>query len=423
MRVFIHTMYFLPEFGSAPILMNELAAFLSARGHEVHVVTTIPRPPHSRKYKGRLKAVESRNGFMVTRFLTNFTVHHIGRLVAWSVYTLMTILNLGRVRKGDVLFLRLPPLQLGVTGIIAGKLRKAKVILNVQDIHPDLSIESGLLRNPRIIRMALRFEKWIYDGVPRILVISEGFKKNLVDKGVDEAKIKILPNWVDTDFLKPLDRDNPWARGHGLDGRFVVMYSGTISISSIRTLETILDSARLLADDPEVLFVIVGEGLKRKELLDKARCLQLDNVLFLPFQPYADLPSLLASSDVLLVPLDKEKSLLSVPSKLYNFMAAGRPIMGLAHSDSEVRALIEQTGCGVCLSPQDTEGIVSAVRRLKRADGDRLSMGKNARRYAEANYSLKHVLSQMESLLLSLDGEIGRSAVQSNRGGFDELVR
>ena len=396
-------MYYLPEFGSAPILMNELAEYLSDGGHDVEVMTTIPRPPHHKPYRGKLYVRENDNGFPVKRVLTNFTVHHIGRLVAWSIYTLASMINLFRVRRGDVLFLRLPPLQLGITGVLAAKWKKAKILLNVQDIHPDLSIQSGLLRNPRMIKWALGFEKWIYDHSKDILVISDGFKKNLVDKGVDPDKVKIIPNWVDTDFLKPLPKDNPLARRLGVDHKFVVMYSGTISISSISTLENILESARQLQNDQDIRFLIVGEGFKKEQLVSKGRSMDLKNVTFLSFQPYADLPALLASSDVLLVPLDKEKSLLSVPSKLYNFMAAGRPVMGLAHESSEVRSLISETGCGVCVSPEDVDEISSTFRKLKDSPKERSRMGRNSRLYAEENYSKTRVLARLEKIITNLN--------------------
>ena len=110
MRILIHTMYFLPEMGSAPILMNELASSLAARGHRVEIITTLPRPPHNRGYEGRLFVRETRNGVLVKRWPTNATSHPAGRLTAWTIYTLASIWNLRTVRRGDVVFLRLPPL-------------------------------------------------------------------------------------------------------------------------------------------------------------------------------------------------------------------------------------------------------------------------------------------------------------------------
>jgi colanic acid biosynthesis glycosyl transferase WcaI len=403
MRILIHTMYFLPEMGSAPILMNELAASLAARGHEVEVVTTIPRPPHNRGYAGRFFVREQRDGYLVKRALTNFTAHHFGRLLAWSIYTLYTFWNLRKVRRGDIVFLRLPPLQLGVTGWLARRLRGAKAILNVQDIHPDLSIESGLLRNPFAIKAALIFEKMMYRVNERIAVISEGFKKNLMAKGVPGNKITIVPNWVDTEVLRPLPKDNAVSRKFGLDDKFVVMYSGIISISSYETLVHILEAARLLADSPDLRIVIVGEGFKGKDLKAKADALGLKNVLLLPFQPYADLPFMLAGADGLFVPLDKAKSFLSVPSKLYNYMAAGRPIIGLATEASEVAKIIREVRCGVFAPPDDAAAIAAAIRSLAVNRPEREAMGERSRTHVENFYGRAHVMDAWEDLIRRLE--------------------
>jgi colanic acid biosynthesis glycosyl transferase WcaI len=397
-------MYYLPEMGSAPILMDELAASLAARGHEVRIVTTVPRPPHNRGYEGRFFVREIRNGVRVVRFPTNFTVHHLGRLLAWTIYTLATFANLATVRRGDVVFLRLPPLQLGLTGFLARLLRGAKVVLNVQDIHPDLSVESGLLRNPLAIRAARAFERWTYDRAETIIVISEGFKRNLLAKGVPPAKIEVLPNWVDTDLLRPRSRDNPVARRLGLSGVFTVMYSGTISLSSYETLASLLEAARLAGDDPGLRFVIVGEGLKANDLRARAAVLGLKNVLFLPFQPYADLPDLLASADVLLVPLDRENSLLSVPSKLYSCLAAGRPILGLAAEESEVSRIVRDADCGLCVPPGGPAGVAAALLLLRASPERRSAMAANGRALAETRYSRRSVLSAYDELLTRVGG-------------------
>jgi colanic acid biosynthesis glycosyl transferase WcaI len=304
--------------------------------------------------------------------------------------------------RGDVLFLRTPPLQLGLTGFMAKKLKKARVLLNVQDIHPDLSIESGILKNPAAVQFAKALEKWVYGISDHIVVISEGFKQNLLAKGVDPKKLSVIPNWVDTDFLRPLSKENSVSRKYGLSDRFVLMYSGTISISSNLAMERILEAAKLLQAADDVHIAIVGEGLKKEGLQKRAADLGLKNVSFLPFQPYGDLPDLLASSDVLLVPLDKEKSQLSVPSKLYNFMAAGRPIFGLATPDSEVAAIIRDTRCGVSAAPDKPEEIASAILTLRNSRDLCRVMALNARRYVVENFAKPKILSQYEAIIKSI---------------------
>jgi len=192
------------------------------------------------------------------------------------------------------------------------------------------------------------------------------------------------------------------ARKLGLRDKFVVMYSGTVSISGNRALERVLEAAKALASERDVLFVIVGEGLKKGALTARAAALGLDNVAFLPFQPYRDLPALLASSDVLLVPLDEEKSQLSVPSKLYNFMAAGRPILGLTTPGSEVAAILRATGGGMSVPPADVEGIGRAVVELKRSPDARRAAAGKARDFVVRAFAKDRILRSYEETLRSM---------------------
>ncbi|MGZ5514662.1 MAG: glycosyltransferase family 4 protein [Candidatus Aminicenantales bacterium] len=401
MKIIIYTMYYLPDFGSAPILMDELAQSLAGAGHEVEVVTTLPRT-RGEEFRGLVYSRKIEGGVVVKRLWTNSAAFPLARLLAWNIYTAGALLNQLAVRRADVLFLRTPPLQLGVPALFAKVLRGARVVVNVQDIHPDLAIESGILRNPAGIRFAKALEKWVYGLADTIAVISDGFARNLRSKGVPAAKLAVLPNWVDTEFLKPGPKDNPVSRRHGLDGKFVVMYAGTISISSSHALERALEAAALLAGDREIVFVVVGEGLKKDSLREKAAALGLGNVVFLPFVPYPELPALLASSDVLLVPLDRDKSELSVPSKLYTFMAAGRPILGLASPDSEVAVLLRRNDCGLAASPDDPAAIAAAVRTLKGAPERRRALGAQAREYVVRRFAKDAILRSYDALLNSV---------------------
>jgi colanic acid biosynthesis glycosyl transferase WcaI len=401
MKILIHTMYYLPDFGSAPVLMDELARYLAGAGHEVEVVTTMPRE-RGETFRGLAYSRRDGGGLAVKRFWAPRSPAPLGRLLAWNVYTIGALVNLLSVRRGDVLFLRTPPLQLGFPAFWARTLRRARVIVNVQDIHPDLAIESGILRNPAGIGFARALERWVYGLADRIVVISDGFARNLRAKGVPDAKLAVLPNWVDTGFLRPGPKDNPVSRRHGLRDKFVVMYSGTISISSNRALERTLEAAVLLAGERDIGFVVVGEGLKKDAVRGKAAALGLENVLFLPFVPYPELPDLLASSDVLLVPLDKDKSDLSVPSKLYTFMAAGRPILGLAAPGSEVAELLRANDCGLTAAPDDPAAIAAAVREFAMSPEKRRALGANARDFVVRRFSKDTVLRAYDELMRSM---------------------
>ena len=203
---------------------------------------------------------------------------------------------------------------------------------------------------------------------------------------------------------------------HGKLVRPLFSFSGWLGLSSIlyavtssmdrlvisRALERVLEAAKLLAGDPDILFVIVGEGLKKEALRKKAASLGLRNMAFLPFQPYRDLPGLLASADVLLVPLDKDKSQLSVPSKLYTFMAAGRPILGLAEPDSEVAILLCEKECGLAVPPDGAAAVAEAVRTLERSPEKRRLLGGNAREYVVRQFAKDKILGSYDKLLRSM---------------------
>jgi glycosyltransferase involved in cell wall biosynthesis len=143
-------------------------------------------------------------------------------------------------------------------------------------------------------------------------------------------------------------------------------------------------------------------SLDKQNLIEKVYNFQLSNVRFIPFQPQDDLPYLLATSDVLIVPLDTEKSQLSVPSKLYNFMATGRPILGLAHEDSETAKVINRSKCGICIIPENINEIAKAIVDLKNSENLRNTFGQNGRQYAEIHFAKEKVLDVYESLMLSL---------------------
>src|SRR5512136_1759472 len=162
MKIFLHTMYYLPDFGSAPVLMDELARYLAGAGHEVEVVTTLPRE-RGEEFRGLFYSRRDAGGFTVKRFWASSSPHPLGRLLAWNIYSAGALVNLLAVRPGDILFLRTPPLQLGLPAFWARALGRARVIVNVQDIHPDLAIESGILRNPAGIAFARALERWVYN--------------------------------------------------------------------------------------------------------------------------------------------------------------------------------------------------------------------------------------------------------------------
>jgi colanic acid biosynthesis glycosyl transferase WcaI len=237
----------------------------------------------------------------------------------------------------------------------------------------------------------------MYRRATRVSVITPSFRDNIVAKGVPPAKLALIPNFVDTDFIRPLPKRNRFAEQHGLADRFVVTHAGNVGL--VYDLETLLEAARLLADQPRLLFLIVGDGVARAGLEQRARALGLGNLRFLPFQPQPSLPWLRAASDLQVSLYKPAAGRYSMPSKIYEIMASGRPLLASAARDSDVWRLVESSGCGLCVEPEDPAQLAAAIRRLAADPDERAAMGRRGRELACASYSRQAVVEQYEALL------------------------
>jgi colanic acid biosynthesis glycosyl transferase WcaI len=395
MKIAIFPMFYPPTHGSGPVLMEELARYLAGCGHSVTIITT---QPESGKFRKRFFNTHKDNNLKIIRTRTYLSERGPKRFVSWAHYSTNALFASLMDEKYDIVFLRSPPPNLAITGYILNRFKKIPVVFNVQDIHPDLAISSGILTNPLAIKIARKFEKWAYDKSNSILVISEGFKQNLAAKGVPTKKIKIIPNWVDTDFISPLPKSNPLSRLLKLDRSFVIMHAGSLTITSYKALAGLLDTCAELKKK-DIVIALVGDGLCRGDLKEKANELKLSNVRFYPFQPQDDLPQLWASADVSVVALDPDKSESSVPSKLYNIMATGRPVLGLVNPASETASIIEGVDCGLVADPRDKKSVLKVVSRLKENKKLREELGANGRKEALKKYSREVVLREYEEFL------------------------
>ena len=184
---------------------------------------------------------------------------------------------------------------------------------------------------------------------------------------------------------------------HGLDGQFVVMFAGNIGFISV--LETVLDAAKVLKDRSDIQFLIVGEGNAKAALVKKADDFGLPNVRFLPTQSPKVLPGMLAAADVSLVTLDRRLGQLNVPSKTYNIMASGRPVLASVPTDSEIARLVKEATCGVTVPPEDPTALAEAIVQMKRDPNKLDRLGKNGRRYVEKHYAKDKIILKYRELL------------------------
>jgi colanic acid biosynthesis glycosyl transferase WcaI len=387
--------------------MTRVVHELAALGHEIHVVTSLPWyaghrvEPEWRHVRWRTRTTAETWG-SVTRLdpfagddKRNLFRRALG-FIGFSVAAAVAGVRVARGRRLDAVFVMTPPLTLGVTGWVIARLRRAPLFVNVQDVFPDAAVESGAITNRSVIALARRLETWVYARAEAVTVLSDDLADNLRAKVPAHRswRIRTIPNFVDVEAIRPLDRLTDYRRELGLDERPVVMYAGNAGFS--QSLDLMIDAARAL---PEIWFVINGDGAARRGL--ESRASELPNVVFGDYQPAERLPEVLATGDVHAVLLKRGLGRVSVPSKTYSIMAAGRPIVAAIDPGTEVTRLIDRSVGGTWVAPDDSEAFVAAVRDLV-TDLDRArTMGRSARIHVESEASPAAVAMAYASLMES----------------------
>ena len=397
--------YFPPDTGSASHLFYELGGELVRRGHRVYTITAMPSyfpTGQTGRYRGRFYMVEDFDGIRTLRVKVLSPARHIPVFRAlWQFSLAFCFFFLGLfIRRPDIILVYSPPLTLGITAWILSRLKGGAFILNVQDLFPQSVIDLGILKNRILIRFFEAMERFVYRHATTITVHSEGNRDHVVGKGARPEKVRVIPNWIDTDFLKPGAKLNDFSRKFGLDNKFVVSFAGVLGYS--QDVDVILEAAHRLRSHPDILFLIVGDGVEKARLVKKAQDLKLDNVRFLPMQPRSVYPQVIQASDVSLATLHDFVRTPVVPSKILSIMAIGRPVVAGMDLSGDAPKLIARARCGITLPPNDVEGLVDAIIKLYHNQELREEMGRNGRRYAEKYLSLSVAVRTYEEMFAEL---------------------
>jgi colanic acid biosynthesis glycosyl transferase WcaI len=402
MYILLLTAYFPPDTGSASHLFYELGTALAGRGHQVTVVTGFPgyhaQGPMER-YRGKLWLREMMHKVEVVRVATlQFPRRFMVGRALWQFGSGASFFLAGlRVSRPDVAMVYSPPLPLGLTLWALDRLWGIPFVLNVQDLFPQSIIDLGLVKNRVLIRFLQGLERFVYRQAAHITVHSEGNRKHIVCQGVSQEKVTVIPNWVDTDFIRPGQRLNDFRRQQGLDAAFAISFAGVLGYS--QDLDVVLEAADVLREQKDILFLIVGDGVERAGLEEQATSLELDNVRFLPMQPRERYPAVLHASDVCLATLHAQVHTPVVPSKIQSIMAAGRPVVASLPLSGDAPKLIAEAHCGLCVPAEDPQALAEAILTLYRDPVLREEMGRNGRRYAEEHLSLQACAARYEKLL------------------------
>jgi colanic acid biosynthesis glycosyl transferase WcaI len=272
-------------------------------------------------------------------------------------------------------------------------------VLNVQDIHPDAAVATGTLTDSWLINILRKLELFSYARSDAVVVLSDDLRKQLVPRVNDEDKLRVIPNFVDTESLYPTARNNSYRRELGLTDETIVMYAGNVGFS--QPLELVIEAARQFRDRDDVVFVINGDGSRRAHFEMEAE--QLPNVTFMDYQPRSRLNELLAAGDIHLVPLQPGMASISVPSKIYSILAAGRPVLASVDPGTEIDLVVTRSGAGRSVPAGDTQAFIAALSGLIDDPNGCAAAGLEARRFAEQWLSAEAVADSYNDLFSELE--------------------
>ncbi len=403
--------HFEPDTAPTGVVMTRIVEELVAFGYTVHVVTALPWYRSHRiepAWQGRLVRSEITPWGSITRvhpFPGRDKSNLVRRALGFGAYSLLAGVQCLRVggwfRRSGAVIAMSPPLTLGLTGWVASRLRRCPLVFNIQDVFPDAAVETGAISNRTIIAAASWLERVSYRAADAVTVLSDDLRDNVVAKLISArgdqagATVHVIPNFVDTEAIAPADRATPYRAELGLGDGPVVLYAGNVGFS--QSLDLVLAAAREL---PDVTFLINGNGAARTSLEAAAR--DITNLRFADYIETSRLSELLATGDVHVVPLRRGLGRVSVPSKTYSIMAAGRPVVAAIDPDTAVPRILADSGGGVAVPPDDAPAFIEAIRSIIE-DPDRGSrLGALGRAWVEREASPAAVGAAYHTLLRSL---------------------
>ncbi len=398
--------YFWPEIGAPSARVLDMSREWVRRGHAVTVVTGYPNHPTGvvpREYRGSLWRRDQVQGVRVLRnyvYATpnkGFVLKTLGHLSFMVSSVLFSLFRLGKL---DVIVVSSPTLFSVLSAWLLSRLKRVPYVFEVRDLWPAIFVDLGVLRNRRLIALLERLELALYRNAAAVVTVTDHFRANIVSRGIAASKVSVITNGADLAFFsRPVNGDALRAEW-GLHGRFVVLYIGAHGIS--HGLLAVLHAAEeLKTTAPDVQVVMVGEGAEKDALLAYAAAKALDNVTFVPGQPHDRVPEIYAASDVCLVPL-RDIPLFDgfIPSKMFEMMAAGRPIIGSVRG--EARSILERSAAAVLVAPEDPRALAEAVIGLRHDPARLAAMAANGHRFVAENYSRAELARRYETILTAL---------------------
>jgi len=406
LRILFHTHYYLPETGPATKRISGLATNLKKLGHEVEILTGFPSYPSGIKpegYKKRLYMEEEINNIKIYRYYSYASpkVNIFNRLLNYISFMISSFFFIFKKEKYDVIICSSPPLFISLTSYFISRIKKIPLIFDVRDIWPDVAAEIGEIEKNSIKYKVLDLlADFIYKKSYKINVVTKMKKEKLIRKGIKEEKINYISNGFDKEFLEnPIDKEI--INEFSLKDKFVLIYVGTIGLA--QGLDIILDAANDLKNHDNIKFLIIGDGLEKDDLQKKAKQLNLNNLNFLGIYPHEKIYTFLKYSDVSIIPLRNENLKDSVPSKLFESLGAGCPVILSAVGES--LSILKESNGGLSIDPGDSKALTDSILKLYNNEDLRKKMSKNGQKYVLNNFTRFEIAKKLKDELIDLNSE------------------
>jgi glycosyltransferase involved in cell wall biosynthesis len=363
----------------------EIATHLIAKGHQVTIITS--PISYLTGQKGVLFLQKSQSpipGLRIFRTYAYPALHKsfIHRVINFISFMVSAFIKSLQVRQVDLVWGTSPPIFQAVSAWLVARLKRVPFLLEVRDLWPAFAIEVGVLHNPLIIRLSLWLERFLYRHADLVVVNSPGYIEHVKNKGAKH--VEMIPNGSDASMFKPQEKGKDFRKKNNLENKFLVIYAGAHGISN--DLVVILQTAKLLTNNPNIHFLLVGDGKEKHALQQKAHEMQLSNLIFMDPVSKNQIAEVLAAADAciaILKPLELYKT--TYPNKVFDYMAAGRPVLLVI--DGVIRKVVEEAKCGLFVQPGNADDLAKKTVWLSQYLAKARGMGKAGQKYLMGHFN------------------------------------
>ncbi|ETI69188.1 glycosyltransferase family 4 protein [Neobacillus vireti] len=405
MKIVVISHFFPPEIGAPSARLYEMARHWVELGNEVHVVTCFPNHPTGiipDEYKGLKYKYEKMDGIHVHRNYVYATPNKgfIKKTLGHISFMLSSVLiSMKKIKNPDVIITSSPTYFSIFSGYWYSLIKRAPFVLEIRDLWPAAMIELGVMKKGVITNILEMMELFFYRKSKKLIMVTKSFKENVVGRGIEGNKVHVITNGVNQELFYPREKNISLLNKYGLNNKFVISYVGAHGIS--QNLSTILKVAKSLESDKDIQFLFIGEGAEKDKLKNIVSEQDISNVTFIDSQPKEMIPEFYNSSDVCLIPLKSiELFKTFIPSKMFEIMACGVPIV--ASLEGEAEDILNESKAAEVVKPDNPEEIKQAIIRIKndKVLYDRLK--KSGPAFVEQNYSRKNLAKEYLEIISEL---------------------